>query len=222
MPVPSIAEVVSQPDHVYIASNRSFTSPVCSAELIILHVFPDFSVVIKISLRSAFQWYISNTAISASTAKILIGCDLAFTKHIVHLLCISRNIAYKRYTNNVYKMYINIYKNILAKGLTYVGSTNHLTHQICHIGDLRYITSFRATPSNTPQFRPHISCQTKCLTKLHKPGKFHQNTLSTFLFTDLQNARSNHFRSVFGSFSWITPPNLTQFVQIFYQWYIAR
>ena len=55
LPVSNIAEVVSQPDHACIASNIIFTS-ICSAELLILHVFPDFSGVIKISLRSAFQW----------------------------------------------------------------------------------------------------------------------------------------------------------------------
>ena len=35
----------------------------------------------------------------------------------------------------------------MARGLTYVGSTNRLTHQICHIGDLRYITG---SPSPSP------------------------------------------------------------------------
>ena len=46
-------------------------------------------------------------------------------------------------------MYINIYKNILARGLTYVGSTNPLTHQICHIDDLRYITGSPAPPPSS-------------------------------------------------------------------------
>lgn len=46
-------------------------------------------------------------------------------------------------------MYINIYKNILARGLTYVGSTNRLTHQICHIGDLDIL---QGAPPPPPPF----------------------------------------------------------------------
>ena len=43
------------------------------------------------------------------------------------------------------------------------------------------------------------------LIKLHKPGKFHQYTICTFLLTAFQSPRSSWFGPRLGSFSSVTP-----------------
>ena len=53
------------------------------------------------------------------------------------------------------------------------------------------------------------------LIKLHTPSKLHEYIIFTFLFTDHQNARSNHFVSILGGYQALLPQMRTNSNKIF-------
>ena len=53
------------------------------------------------------------------------------------------------------------------------------------------------------------------LIKLHTPSKLHEYIIFTFLFTDHQNARSNHFVSILGGYQVLLPQMRTNSSKIF-------
>ena len=70
-------------------------------------------------------------------------------------------------------------------------------------------------PHDKLDFTPKIKCQMIGLIKLHTPSKLHEYIIFTFLFTDHQNDRSNHFVSILGGYQVLLPQMRTNSSKIF-------